>query len=138
MNNTRAAILEEAGKCVNVDRKKTHGPPENSFQKIADLWTAYLGEGSKISATDVTVMMGLLKVARIRHAPHNKDNWVDIAGYAACGGELALKTPEVEQENSPYKVKPGVHKFAAVDVHPDSDGWTPWSEGDLHNTKLTQ
>ena len=37
---------------------------------------------------DVATMMGLLKVARI--ATGNKaDSFVDLAGYAACAGEIA-------------------------------------------------
>jgi hypothetical protein len=34
-------------------------------------------------------MLALLKVARIRSNPKHADNWIDIAGYAACGGEIA-------------------------------------------------
>lgn len=30
-----------------------------------------------------------LKVTRAWGNPSHGDNWVDIAGYAACGGELA-------------------------------------------------
>lgn len=41
-----------------------------------------------ITAKDVAAMMGLLKVARI--ATGNKaDSFVDLAGYAACAGEIA-------------------------------------------------
>ena len=97
MSTTRTAILSEADKCVSTDRQKTHGPPESSFQKIADLWNAYLGQGSEISSVDVTVMMGLLKIARLRQSPDNKDNWVDLAGYAACGGEIALSKKSVDE-----------------------------------------
>jgi hypothetical protein len=38
-------------------------------------------------------MMSLLKLARIRSNPGHSDNWIDLAGYAACGGELAAKPP---------------------------------------------
>lgn len=30
----------------------------------------------------------LLKIARIATGHGKSDNWVDLAGYAACGGEL--------------------------------------------------
>ena len=33
-------------------------------------------------------MMILLKVARVAGGSESIDNWVDIAGYAACGGEI--------------------------------------------------
>jgi hypothetical protein len=35
--------------------------------------------------------MNLLKVARIKSNPEHPDNWVDGAGYMACGGEIAGK-----------------------------------------------
>lgn len=33
-------------------------------------------------------MMCLFKIARIATGHGKADNWVDLAGYAACGGEL--------------------------------------------------
>lgn len=41
-----------------------------------------------INAKDVATMMGLLKVARIATG-YKDDNFVDLAGYAACAGEIA-------------------------------------------------
>ncbi len=40
--------------------------------------------------------MALLKIARIATGHGKADNWVDLAGYAACGGELEsnMKTKE--------------------------------------------
>lgn len=32
--------------------------------------------------------LALLKIARIATGHGKSDNWVDLAGYAACGGEL--------------------------------------------------
>ena len=40
------------------------------------------------TAHDVAAMMILLKVARLATSPDKWDNWVDIAGYAALGGEV--------------------------------------------------
>lgn len=37
---------------------------------------------------DVAALLGLLKIARIATGHGKSDNWVDLAGYAACGGEL--------------------------------------------------
>lgn len=41
------------------------------------------------------MMMGLLKVARIATGTGTHDSFVDLAGYAACGGEIAdaMRTP---------------------------------------------
>ena len=42
-------------------------------------------------------MMCLLKLARIGSGIYSEDNWTDLAGYAACGGELAsFETDEKE------------------------------------------
>jgi hypothetical protein len=84
----RADILATASEYVTKDRAATHGDAENNFRRIANLWNAYLGVDD-ISATDAAVMLALLKVARIRSNPTHPDNWIDIAGYAACGGEIA-------------------------------------------------
>lgn len=70
-----------------VDREASHGNPENSFSMIASLWGKYLN--LPIASHDVAAMMILFKVARIRGNPTHADSWVDVAGYAACGGEIA-------------------------------------------------
>jgi hypothetical protein len=84
----RADILATASEYVTIDRATTHGDAEDNFRRIADLWNAYLGVDD-ITSIDVAVMLALLKVARIRSNPTHADNWIDIAGYAACGGEIA-------------------------------------------------
>ena len=84
----RADILATASEYVTKDRAATHGDAEDNFRRIADLWNAYLGVDD-ITSIDVAVMLALLKVARIRSNPTHADNWIDIAGYAACGGEIA-------------------------------------------------
>ena len=84
----RADILATASEYVTKDRAATHGDAEDNFRRIAELWNAYLGVDD-ITSIDVAVMLALLKVARIRSNPTHADNWIDIAGYAACGGEIA-------------------------------------------------
>ena len=86
---TRKTILDAAEKCVCQDRQDTYGRPEDSFGAIADLWMAYLGTGQEIDPVDVANMMVLLKIARAKENPKHQDNWVDMAGYAACAGEIA-------------------------------------------------
>lgn len=89
---TREAILEAARECVCGRREQDYGSPERNFNTIADLWAAYLqGRGVEIDfleAKDVAAMMALMKIARIASGHGKADNWVDLAGYAACGGEL--------------------------------------------------
>ena len=84
---TRSEILAAAAYAVTQDRNATHGEPEDSFGLIAAYWTAHLDQ--YISRADVAVMMNLLKLARIKTSPEHADHWIDIAGYAACGGEVA-------------------------------------------------
>ena len=85
---TRAQILDEARQAVTVDRAAIHGGVEETFGLIAAYWSAHLDHD--VTATDVAVMMTLLKLARTRATPAHMDHWVDIAGYAACGGELSV------------------------------------------------
>ena len=66
-------------------RAQDYGEPEDNFTKIAEYWTAYLGR--HISPLDVAHMMLLLKIARAG-AVGSVDTYVDMAGYAACAGEI--------------------------------------------------
>ena len=87
---TRKEILAQADKCVNGQREQDYGTPEQNFQTIADMWNAYIGERNfKFEPVDVAMMMALLKIARIKSGGGTGDSFVDLAGYAACGGELA-------------------------------------------------
>lgn len=85
---TRAEILDAAKACVCGEREQDYGTPENNFTLISKLWEAYTGHS--YSAKDVGVMMALLKIARIKGGSKD-DNFVDLAGYAACAGELAAE-----------------------------------------------
>ncbi len=86
----RADVLDAAKKCVCGQREQDYGSPENNFQIIDNLWTAYMG-GVEFTPTDVAMMMALLKIARISSGTATEDSFVDLAGYAACGGEIATQ-----------------------------------------------
>ena len=90
---TRANLLDIAKNHVTKDRQADHGDAEDNFTRIAGYWSVHLGV--PIAAHDVAVMMALLKVARIKSNPEHVDNWVDGAGYFACGGEVALRDKEI-------------------------------------------
>ena len=85
----RAEILERARVCVCDEREQDYGSPEDNFQVVANLWTAYTGE--YYSPQDVAMMMALLKIARIKTGAGTADSFVDLAGYAALAGEIAEK-----------------------------------------------
>ena len=89
----REDVLAAALEMVNKSRQDDYGPPEYSFKLIARFWTDYLRgigllDGNRLCSRDVSAMMILLKVARLTASKEKTDNWVDVAGYAACGGEL--------------------------------------------------
>ena len=87
----KSEILKTAENIVNGDREKQYGKAENNFNTIANLWADYLSvkdEPTDIEPKDVAAMLALLKIARIATGHAKEDNWVDLAGYAACGGEI--------------------------------------------------
>lgn len=84
---TRAAVLDAARQAVTKDRAATHGALEDSFAAIAAIWSVRLGV--TVSPAQVAIMMVDLKTVRAWGNAGHADNWVDIAGYAACGGELS-------------------------------------------------
>ena len=95
---TRSEILEAARVCVRGEREHDYGTPEDNFTTIGLLWGVYLNAAhpeymkafpfNGITAKDVATMMALLKVARIATGS-SPDSFVDLAGYAACAGEIA-------------------------------------------------
>ena len=83
--NKRTEILEAAATLINGSRQSDYGDATESFQCIAEMWSAYLGVA--VSGRDVCNMMALLKVARLRNGPH-EDSAIDGAGYLALGAEI--------------------------------------------------
>ena len=88
-NMTRGQILDKAKQYVTEDRASDHGNMEDNFETIGAYWSIHLNV--HVSAVDVSVMMSLLKAARIKSNPEHIDNWVDGCGYYSCGGELATR-----------------------------------------------
>ena len=85
--NKREECLRKANEIVNGQREQAYGTPEDNFKMIAYLWSDYLE--ADISAVDVAMMMALLKIARISTGTFKEDSFIDLAGYAACGYEIA-------------------------------------------------
>lgn len=82
----RNDILDTSKKIINGERQGTYGNAENNFAVIAGFWSVYLDK--PISPADVADMMILMKVARNSSGVYKEDNWIDICGYAALGGEI--------------------------------------------------
>lgn len=93
---TRREILQAAERCVCGDRDQEYGGPEDSFALIARLWEPIIrsrcvshGADVAVDAVTVALLMAELKIARAATNVGHMDSWVDLAGYAACGGEIA-------------------------------------------------
>lgn len=79
------SILNEAKSIISGDRANDYGDANESFSRIAKLWSAYTG--ITISPWDVAQMMILLKVSRAKTS-RKRDTLVDIVGYAECASKL--------------------------------------------------
>lgn len=96
----RKRVLDDAIDAVCRDRCEMYGEVEDNFGVIAELWNAYLNAGMPegsckvdLGAMQVAEMMILFKVGRAATAMEDhRDTYVDIAGYAACAGEMCDDT----------------------------------------------
>lgn len=97
----RAEILHEAERCVCADRNQQYGEPEDNFRIIATLWSVYLlarGFDEPLGPADVGAMMALFKLGRIATGGNKADNFIDLAGYAACAGEISTESERASKE----------------------------------------
>ena len=85
----RSEVLDTAKEIVTKDRQNQYGDAEDNFKIISKYWSLFLGY--PVDPAEVAVMLILLKVARMGANIEYLDNWVDVAGYAACGCEIATK-----------------------------------------------
>lgn len=87
-------ILVTAASYVGGDRAKTHGDKGVNFRTTGILHEALDAAereaGASLSpALKYALRMILAKMSRILTGAHNLDDYIDIAGYAACAGEVA-------------------------------------------------
>ena len=113
----RAAILSTATQAVTVDRAATHGDAECNFASIGAIWSARLGV--PITAAQVAIMLVDLKTCRAWGNPGHADSWVDIAGYAACGGEIG--TNNTPTENLTFRQHEANRRADGVTIHADHE-----------------
>jgi hypothetical protein len=81
-----ASVLDEAAVLVYGDRQEAYGDAHETFSRIALIWEAVLG--TPVTPIQVACCMVGLKMARLFASPLHRDSVVDIAGYAACLGDL--------------------------------------------------
>ena len=89
---TRKRVLSEAEKCVCGYREHEYGVPEDNFDRIAKMWSAYMGV--EFNPVDVSMFMVMLKAARIKSGGGTMDSFVDGCGYFSCGGEIFARNME--------------------------------------------
>lgn len=99
---TREEVLNRAMACVSGDREQDYGSPEQNFKVIALMWSVYIQRQGRgyLEDKDVAAMLALLKIARIASGNAKEDNWIDLAGYAACGGEIESNAEEVQVDQN--------------------------------------
>jgi hypothetical protein len=87
-------LLKEVAEIVGGERSKDYGPPSlNLDHRTARLWQVYQElldpfSEKNLDGIDVCMMMILVKMARIMQDKSVKDNYADIAGYAAAAWEI--------------------------------------------------
>lgn len=87
----RGQLLKQAYLLINGDRQDQYGDALDTHERIAIMWSALLGDrpDTEITPSDVALMMICVKLVRAMRTPEKADSWIDIAGYAALGGEMA-------------------------------------------------
>ena len=88
-------VLERAISLIHGQRAKDYGDAQSSFQRMADLVNPIVKKADgNLSASDMALVMIQVKIARLQESPNHADSWIDIAGYAGLGAQLALRGPE--------------------------------------------
>jgi len=83
----RADILDTAKALTCGGRDKDYGSPLANHQDIAAGWGVLLG--THITADQVALCMVWVKMCRTKTSPQKRDNYDDMAAYAAIAGECA-------------------------------------------------
>ena len=82
--NSEMMLKHAAG--VVENRRRQYGDAAQLFDHIAKRWSLVLG--AKVTPAQVALCLIDLKMARLVHDPKHLDSIVDVAGYAACLGEV--------------------------------------------------
>ena len=80
------AMLLQHATGVIENRERIYGPVEESFAAIAARWSLVLV--TTVTPAQVALCLIDLKLARLTRDPAHIDSIIDVAGYAACLGEV--------------------------------------------------
>jgi hypothetical protein len=83
----RNEVLDGAKSAIGGDRQDTYGDARENFTRIGTIWEVIFGH--PVTPEQVALCMAGLKIARLVHRTDHADGWLDMAGYAALGGEIA-------------------------------------------------
>ena len=112
-------VLEEAKDLIYGQRADDYGDAQSNFQRMADLVNPIIKKADgNLTATDMALVMIQVKIARLQESPDHEDSWVDIAGYAALGAQIAITGPE-RPPTAPSKVN-GKGSIGPNDIRPES------------------
>jgi hypothetical protein len=85
-----AETLRIAAEAVCGERNESYGSPVDDFRTQAEMFSSYLSRTNNtnvlVTSSDIAALMILVKIARQAHRA-KPDNWIDAAGYAACGAQ---------------------------------------------------
>lgn len=68
-------------------RGKDYGTMRENHKRIAAIWAVVLER--PVTPEQVALCMAGVKMARLVQSPDHEDSWLDLAGYAAVGAEIA-------------------------------------------------
>lgn len=83
----REALLIDARNTIGGDRERDYGAVLPGFERIAAMWSAILGV--TVTAEQYAMCQVATKLGRLAETPNHRDSWLDVAGYAALGAEVA-------------------------------------------------
>ena len=112
-------VLEEAKDLIYGQRADDYGDAQSNFQRMADLVNPIIKKADgNLTATDMALVMIQVKIARLQESPDHEDSWIDIAGYAALGAQIAITGPE-RPPTAPSKSN-GKVVIGPDDIRPES------------------
>lgn len=83
-------VLRRAEQLIAGERRDDYGPAEESFARIAELWSALLHLDAVLTGHQVAICLAALKLWRCSTSPTSMDSWVDLAGYAGLGWQCTV------------------------------------------------
>lgn len=96
--------LLTAAKNTIKSREDSYGKPLDSFAMMANMISVYLK--IPVSPHDVCMIEIIQKICRLKVANGlHVDSWIDIAGYAALGSEVAHEEDKIFEEIEEYICK---------------------------------